>query len=164
VKALKRCPRCKKFKRRSVSFSHSRNGRVSSWCKSCRSDYANVKGMSKYYSLTATPEGRALFNAQRREKWPFYNYGLTRGQIEELKARQNNECAICGFPLTDKYHVDHIHGTDPPVVRGITHPHCNQMLGLAHDNPEVLEKAAIYLRRFTSCNLAEHQVSQERIN
>lgn len=60
-------------------------------------------------------------------------------------------CAICGKPETAKNQygiknlaVDHDHTTGQ--VRGLLCMQCNQMIGKAGDNPDVLEAAAQYLR------------------
>jgi len=52
------------------------------------------------------------------------------------------ECFICGL-ISDKLHVDHIHGVGK--IRGMLCPTCNKGLGLFKDNPKLLQRAAEYV-------------------
>jgi len=75
------------------------------------------------------------------------------GFIEELKVSQDNACAICKTPSdeiphsTFKYNplvIDHSHTSG--VVRGLLCPTCNNLLGHAKDNVELLKAAITYLQ------------------
>lgn len=72
-------------------------------------------------------------------------YGLTPDQVNEMAAAG---CSICGttdWPGRHKRpHVDHDHATGR--VRGILCSECNTALGKFRDRPDLLEKAAAYLR------------------
>ncbi len=60
---------------------------------------------------------------------------------------------------------DHRHNKkkgDPDYVRSLTTNNCNVLIGLADENPEILEKAKIYLALFGGSHAAETQ--QEKIN
>lgn len=79
-------------------------------------------------------------------------YGVTVGQIDELREKQGNCCAICGIHAKDIAHaqfkhnplvIDHDHLTGE--VRGLLCPSCNVILGHAKDRPQVLLSAAQYL-------------------
>lgn len=89
-------------------------------------------------------EERQLANTKLRLK---HQYGLTIEQFEELVKAQNNKCFICdieggynGKPL----YVDHCHKSGR--VRRLLCQHCNSGLGMFKDNPELLLKAAEYLK------------------
>lgn len=73
-------------------------------------------------------------------------YGLTREEYEAMAAKG---CAICGStdPLSHRKNlpVDHCHKTG--VTRGVLCNNCNLMLGLVHDDPAILRRAAEYLER-----------------
>lgn len=83
-------------------------------------------------------------------------YGLTADQGFDLLKRQGNKCKICSRALWIPKHgekkpprentpcVDHKHGT--PIIRGFLCSTCNTGLGMFQDNPELMEKAAEYLR------------------
>ena len=58
-------------------------------------------------------------------------------------------CEICGNE-TDKIVIDHDHRTDK--IRGYLCNSCNQLLGFARDNSNILHRAAKYLKRDTSKN------------
>lgn len=68
-------------------------------------------------------------------------YGLTGPQVETLLAR--GACAICGEAA--RLHVDHCHSTG--AVRGVLCGPCNVALGHFRDRPELMERAADYVRR-----------------
>jgi hypothetical protein len=76
-----------------------------------------------------------------------YQYGMTPEQYSEKVDEQNNKCFICdqeggynGKPL----YVDHCHKKGS--VRKLLCQHCNSGLGMFRDNPELLLKAADYLK------------------
>ncbi len=89
---------------------------------------------------------------KKREKDLLKNYGLTVAQFLEMSDSQGGVCAICGDGPREKHplHVDHDHATGK--VRALLCWHCNAMLGIAKDNPEILRTAADYLERFFSAN------------
>ncbi len=85
-------------------------------------------------------------------------YGMTRQDLDDRIARQDGVCLICREPLEphehkgSRTHVDHDprFGKRPEaatvVVRGVLcHLH-NQGLGKFQDDPELLERAAEYVR------------------
>ena len=76
-------------------------------------------------------------------------YGITRGELESLKSRQECRCAICGSQhqegLLTALGVDHNHKTGK--ICGLLCRLCNLAVGNFRDDPELCEKAAVYLRR-----------------
>ena len=86
-------------------------------------------------------DGRAKF-AQLKSR-----YGVTRDEIEQMLLSQGGNCAVCDLPLPNgHFWVDHDHETNS--VRGLVHMQCNTLMGLAKDDPIILERAAQYLRKF----------------
>jgi hypothetical protein len=93
-------------------------------------------------------------NGQDKRFWT--SYRLRYETVEELLKQQGNACAICQSTFDgvrrSAVHVDHDHSCCPTVPtcgncnRGLICGNCNTMLGMARDNAEVLEKAAVYLR------------------
>lgn len=72
--------------------------------------------------------------------------GLTVEQIEEIRLKQNNLCAICEDPNpTD---LDHCHKSG--VVRWLLCRHCNRGLGAFRDRPDLMRKAAEMLEQICS--------------
>jgi hypothetical protein len=78
-------------------------------------------------------------------------YGITEEEYRRLQA-QATHCPLCGLELksgsavTDKQTkvLDHCHNTGK--IRGFMCKKCNWGLGLFNDNPELLEKAAQWIR------------------
>ena len=107
---------------------------------------------------TKDPEGRKQYHRDHRQMNPLAwraqewsrNFGITAQQYLDMVGKQGNRCAICHMPETATRNgevkalaVDHNHTTG--VVRELLCQTCNQMIGFAQDNPEVLRKAADYL-------------------
>jgi hypothetical protein len=75
-------------------------------------------------------------------------YGITLEQYNQILEQQGGVCAVCKGPHVGRgsfYHVDHDHQTGE--VRGLLCHHCNTAIGSMKDDPNLLEKAAAYLRR-----------------
>lgn len=74
-------------------------------------------------------------------------YGLSRADYERRLQNQNGLCAICLLPPkpSERLAPDHDHETGQ--VRGLIHRRCNSAIGFFDDDPELLERAAAYLRR-----------------
>lgn len=73
-------------------------------------------------------------------------YGVTPEQFDRALAAQGYQCGVCGAKESGArdWHLDHDHETGEP--RGILCVRCNGGLGLFRDDPELLERAARYLR------------------
>lgn len=109
-----------------------------------------------------TKEGKAAYEAYRRKQRPdIYrarelkrNFGLSLEEFSRKMDAQGGMCACCGKPETDLNRdgsgvrmlaVDHCHAKGH--VRDLLCGGCNRGLGNFKDDPELLEKAAAYLRR-----------------
>jgi hypothetical protein len=84
--------------------------------------------------------------------------GLTRLEVENLLASQGGRCALGGEPLSWDNMVDHDHVLAashphpvrvgcPACVRGILCRAHNSALGVFHDDPDELRRAASYVAR-----------------
>jgi hypothetical protein len=91
---------------------------------------------------------------QRQEEYKIkrtdYNlkkaYGISSEQYQEKLKYQNYGCAICGKKATTKaLAVDHCHASGK--IRDLLCSSCNTGLGVFYDNPELLNKAADYIRK-----------------
>ena len=74
-------------------------------------------------------------------------YGISLEEYNALREQQNYECALCKKHEDENYQglvIDHSHVTGK--VRKLLCTSCNVGLGMFQDNPELLEKAAEYLR------------------
>jgi recombination endonuclease VII len=75
------------------------------------------------------------------------NFGITAEQYTAMLQAQEGRCAICGSKFPGRFpsfHVDHDHKTGN--IRGLLCNFCNLGLGSMRDNPEILERAAAYVR------------------
>jgi hypothetical protein len=65
-----------------------------------------------------------------------------------MREEQNYACMICGITeeqLGKRLDVDHCH--DSGKARGLLCNPCNNMLGHARDNPDILAAGATYMRK-----------------
>lgn len=85
-------------------------------------------------------------------------YGLTRLTYEAQLTRQGNVCMLCKSANPGKntrWHVDHDHACCPDTPtcgscnRSLLCAMCNQMLGFARDDVDLLRHAAMYLETGT---------------
>ena len=83
-------------------------------------------------------------------------YGLTPEQYDAMLEEQGHACAICRRPAegySRNFSVDHDHACCPGAkscgacVRGLLCQDCNNLLGQAKEDVEVLESAISYLKR-----------------
>jgi hypothetical protein len=89
-------------------------------------------------------------------------YGLKVEEYEWLFAMQKGRCAICRRPerrfgadgLLLPLSVDHCHSTNR--IRGLLCWNCNQAIGRLGDDPEILQRAVVYLTSQNNpCQLLE---------
>ena len=107
--------------------------RSKSTCKKCSNKKRKNYKQSKY-----TYEQRKAYELK-------YTYGITLSDFEKMFKEQNGKCAACDDDFLDIVpHVDHCHSSGK--IRGLVCPACNKAMGLVQDNPDVLEKLALYLR------------------
>ena len=89
-------------------------------------------------------------SSYKREHHFMKKYGITLVQFDAMRIAQNFRCALCNKHEVETPRkclcVDHCH--ESGKVRKLLCESCNQALGLFYDNPEVLEKAAKYLRSY----------------
>lgn len=118
-------------------------------CKVCNTDkplfdFHFRKDNNKY--RTNCKDCRNKAEAARR-------YNITVGEIDAMRDRQDNSCAICKTKAENIPHasfttnplvVDHNHETGK--VRGLLCPTCNAGLGHFKDNLSMLVAAAEYIR------------------
>lgn len=132
-------------------------------CKSCtslalhkwkgenRPRYLDIaRGVARRY-LERHPERARLAVRKQRVKRA---YGMTLEEVDALFATQGGGCKICGktlrlpngqkIPASERAHIDHCHVS--LKVRGILCAGCNTGLGSFKDDPDLMQKAILYLR------------------
>lgn len=117
--------------------------------KICRSCGQN-KSTDDYYwhaernRKTPYPQAdcKPCHSAARGRYKKLSKYNLTETELDVLLS--SGTCQICGERVNQLY-IDHDHQTG--AVRGALCRTCNWMLGMAHDNIEVLARGIEYLAR-----------------
>lgn len=105
------------------------------------------------------PERIKAANQKQRAVRPHLRqYGTTLAAVEEMTRAQGNACLICGAVCA--LVVDHDHDTGQ--VRGLLCGNCNRGLGMFHESPETLRRAALYVEMF-QCACYEHVLKREAI-
>ena len=71
---------------------------------------------------------------------------MTVEEYNERLLKQDGKCAICSKTNKSgkRLFVDHCHRTGR--IRGLLCGPCNNAIGLFYDNPELMNKAAAYLK------------------
>lgn len=132
---MKLCPGCNKQLPYADFYvrSNRKNG-IESRCKECYR-----KSKSEYRK-----NNKDIIRAQNKRRVPGWNIDRYN---EHLKL-QDNKCAICGTTeYTNKdWCADHNHVTNQP--RGLLCGRCNAGLGYFKDNPEYLQSAITYLKKW----------------
>ena len=144
------------------------------WCPTCKvekalSEYTILKsGKRKGHPVGACKECRTVLHKNRKRKdpsiyerveWPCKLkrlYGITVEQYDDILAKQDGKCAICGSEslysrsykstARAKLSVDHCHATGK--IRGLLCTRCNRALGLIGDNIETALRMSEYLKRY----------------
>lgn len=107
------------------------------------------------------PENRT----KRREAFWKSEYGLTREDVERMRAQQRGTCANAGCTTAlsegPGEHIDHCHVTGK--VRGLLCPLCNVALGALRDDEARILGLAEYLRGSREVTNLERDRSQDRL-
>ena len=144
---MKTCKSCLVEKPLEEFYTHARtkDGK-GSWCKKCL--------MAKTAEKRKDPVQKELWKEYGRRSILKKRYGITADQYDQMIIDQNNGCAICGSTEMGgrgegtRLAVDHNHETGK--VRGLLCTSCNNGLGRFKDDPELLVKAATYLKSYKS--------------
>ena len=112
------------------------------WCSGCQQavaheDYTRNAGTASGFGSRC----RACDRAANSAGYFYRKYKLTQKALAELRAAQNDCCAICGD--AEPQHLDHDHATGR--IRRLLCQRCNQGLGLFRDDPYLLHVAALYV-------------------
>lgn len=153
------CSKCKKEKLLAAFTKHTTGkGGLHSHCKECqhksqklyrnskRGKLAHNRGNKKYRES----ERGKLYHLGYRYLW---EYGITLARYNEMLAKQNGLCAICGKPETETMRgklkplsVDHDHKTGK--IRGLLCNNCNRAVGLLKEDIRTVSSMLTYLRDF----------------
>ncbi len=109
-------------------------------CRECRRERA----YQRY--LAGDPVERRRYMKYYHRKRALKQYGVPGVTYEKLLATQRGCCALCRQkPGKRDLYIDHDHVTG--LYRGLLCYKCNTAIGLLHDDPDLVQKAANYLRK-----------------
>jgi len=118
----------------------SQRSKSSYYCKSCR----KVMRKESYWKNVDSERSYSRTNQRKLRLVRVYN--ITEDDYANLYGDQSGKCAICENSNV-RLVIDHNHDTGK--VRQLLCDNCNRGIGLLKDNPEILQKAADYLRKFS---------------
>ena len=119
-------------------------------CRKCGKE----KSLSEYEFRNDNKKYRTECKPCRASCEAAKRYGVTVGDVEALRVKQGNRCAICSTHADDIPHksfahnplvIDHDHKTGE--VRGLLCPTCNAGLGHFKDGVHLLASAITYLTK-----------------
>ncbi|RFU20779.1 endonuclease domain-containing protein [Geodermatophilus marinus] len=122
------------------------------WCPTCKqavphADYLRNRRTASGFGSRC----KACHNAAGSAAYLLRVHGLTRAELDELRAAQGDRCGICGEPGPE--HLDHDHATGR--TRRLLCQRCNQGLGLFRDDPALLHTAALYVQGHRELHASE---------
>jgi len=137
------CYKCNKVKPETEFYleprNTGRNGRYSA-CKECS------KNKTFKYKELNRDKVRLQQRISKRKKLT----NFTNEMFESKLMAQENLCAICKTDTPGgrgSFHADHDHATGQ--ARGVLCHNCNIALGNFKDNPEILQAAIEYLKKYS---------------
>lgn len=152
----KHCKACRRERMRARRPGTVGRGGRNSLKKHCPKGHPYSQENTRWYKnrracITCARANSTLQNIKR--------YGITREEFEALLIAQAGCCVICELPFGESTpHIDHDHACCPKdrscgkCVRGLLCGDCNRGLGLFRDSSERLQRAAIYMTRWTTTN------------
>lgn len=143
----KQCVMCGELKQASDFYKEKRvKDGLTARCRLCTKTAASSSYEQRKEDVLKRQKEKYCAQKSRAQSLKI-NYGMTVEQWNELFAKQNYCCAICGTTepnhASGNFVVDHCHSLNH--VRGILCGSCNLMLGNAKDDANTLFDAAMYL-------------------
>jgi hypothetical protein len=147
----KQCSKCREYKSLENFWNNRRmKDGLNGQCKDCVRAYWQQPEIKERTRISKKEWGqrRPYNSAKQRNSYLRKAYGLTFAQYDEMYNSQDGKCLICNKTLESSkggrsVHIDHDHKTGK--IRGLLCQHCNNMLGHAFDNTDVLSSAIAYL-------------------
>lgn len=117
-------------------------------CITCYDNHSHQKNypQNKAKKIAYSRSYYATHREQARLREVSKKFGLSPNEYKAMLEKQKGLCAICEQPPKFRTYlcVDHCHSKHK--ARALLCVTCNAGLGQFYDNPELLEKAAAYLR------------------
>ncbi|HEC62410.1 MAG TPA: hypothetical protein ENI27_09215 [bacterium] len=122
------------------------------WCKLCHKEHSLEYYRQNRAWICKRQRKRHLINGDYQLRYDLHrHFNITLEQYNAMLHYQNGKCAICECSETHtcngkikRLGVDHDHKSGK--IRGLLCHKCNRALGLFQDNPELMKKAAAYVR------------------
>ena len=132
---MKQCTTCLEFKLEEHFHWHYKDKGIRRHaCNVCRSNVEKLRQQTDSYKVKRTD-----YSLRKA-------YGISSEEYQEKLKQQNYVCAICNKEKTTRaLAVDHCHATG--IIRSLLCGACNTGLGHFKDSPELLNKAADYIRK-----------------
>ena len=134
------CIECNKAakKARHAANPEPHRERVRQWAKD------NSERVAEYQR-----EYRKRDDVKRRARAAYYQkaYGISLDEADAVLEAQGGRCAICKAEMPERLasmHLDHDH--ESGAIRGFLCIDCNHGIGKLKDSPDLLLRAAVYLR------------------
>lgn len=132
-------------------------------CRRCNSGIGSLKDEPKLLNRAVKwirkggltpdniPSSPILTKRGRKRTFIKRLYGLRQDQFYGMLSIQDKKCGICKVKFTEHVPlnpiVDHIHDSDPLLIRGLLCGKCNRAIGLLKDNTEIMNNAVKWIRR-----------------
>ena len=131
---MKQCTTCLEFKpEEHFHWHYTDKGIRRHTCNVCRSNVEKLRQQTDSYKVKRTD-----YSLRKA-------YGISSEEYQEKLKQQNYVCAICNKEKTTRaLAVDHCHVTG--IIRSLLCGSCNTGLGHFKDSPELLNKAADYIK------------------
>lgn len=111
-----------------------------------------LAAMKRYYlknkgSMLAKNKEWKKNNPEKFLSLRLKSFGISATEYYRILDSQKGVCAICleKCKTGRRLGVDHKHGSNPVLVRGLLCNHCNHGIGKFFDSPSLLMRAARYL-------------------
>jgi hypothetical protein len=163
--SVKVCISCKREKE-TTDFHNdsSKSDGLYSYCKACNKLRASNQRADPLLKDIISSQKKVWYekNSEKlKQKVREINYSITNEEFLSKLDSQGYKCSICGMAFVfgntaTVPHIDHNHACCPKkgnscgkCIRDLLCANCNHGLGQFKDNPEFLEKAAAYIRRYS---------------
>lgn len=157
TKECRTCHEVKDLNEYYVSVS-AKDGRLNQ-CKECVKERKRAEYREDPMPILERNRRATRRRRESGEGWTWHNlrrrYKMGKDEYQAILAEQGGCCAICRSPHSGArgFHVDHDHSCCPGeftcghCIRGLLCKSCNQLLGMAREDPTTLNAAIDYLKR-----------------
>jgi len=140
-----RCKKCEKLDRKAYLSGEKGSATSKAYAKKWYAE--NMVSERRRQAAWAKDNAEHLFNYRRKSL--LAKYGINSDIYNSMITDQKGSCKICGTKNPGRknkhFYVDHCHKTGK--VRGLLCAHCNLAIGQFGDNPDIILRASMYVRK-----------------